>query len=65
MDFNGKKLYKVREGKMICGVCQGMGEYFGIDPNLVRLGMVLFGLFAFAGVIFYIAAAIILPEKYA
>ena len=40
-------------------------EYFDIDPNIVRLVMVLFGLMAFAGVIFYFIAALILPEKYA
>ena len=29
-----KKLYKVREGKMLDGVCGGIAEYFNIDPQL-------------------------------
>lgn len=33
-----KRLYKTENGdKMICGVCGGMAEYFGIDPTLVRV----------------------------
>ena len=58
-----KKLYKVSEGKKICGVCGGIGEYFNIDPTLVRLGWALVSLFAGAGVIGYIVCAVIMPEK--
>ena len=36
-----KKLYKT-EGpyKMVCGVCGGIAEYFGVDPTIVRLAFV-------------------------
>ena len=47
---------------MICGVCGGIGEYFNIDPNLVRIGFVLLGCGG-VGIIAYIVAAVILPEK--
>ena len=33
-----KKLHKVEQGKMLCGVCTGISAYFDIDPTLVRLG---------------------------
>ena len=33
-----KKLYRIEEGKKICGVCGGLAEYFNIDPTLVRIG---------------------------
>ena len=56
-----KTLYRIREGKMICGVCGGLAEYFNVDPNLIRLVALLFG-FTGAGIIVYIIAAIILPE---
>ena len=36
-----KKLHKVEQGKMLCGVCTGIAAYFDIDPTLVRLGAVL------------------------
>ncbi|HCC35069.1 MAG TPA: PspC domain-containing protein [Ruminococcaceae bacterium] len=58
-----KRLYKIEEGRMISGVCGGIAEYFGVDPSLVRLGWVLFGCLGGSGVIAYIAAAIILPDK--
>lgn len=57
-----KKLYRVRQGKMICGVCQGVAEYFDVDPNIVRIGTVILGCMGI-GVVTYIVAAIILPEK--
>lgn len=58
-----KRLYK-SENKMICGVCAGIAEYFGIDPSLVRL-ITVFLLFAGvgSGLIAYIVAAVIIPEK--
>ena len=32
-----KKLYRSNTNKMLCGVCGGIGEYFNIDPTIVRL----------------------------
>jgi len=58
-----KRLYKVSEGKMIFGVCGGVAEYFNIDPSLVRIGLVVLSLFWGTGLIAYIIAAIVLPEK--
>ena len=58
-----KRLYRVEEGKMVAGVCAGVAEYFNIDPTVVRLGWALISAFAGAGIIAYIAAAIIMPVK--
>lgn len=57
-----KKLYKSRDNRIICGVCGGIGEFFGIDATLVRLLMVIFAAVS-VGVIFYIAAALIMPME--
>jgi phage shock protein PspC (stress-responsive transcriptional regulator) len=32
-----KRLYLVREGAMLAGVCNGLAAYFGMDPTIVRL----------------------------
>ena len=32
-----KCLYKARGHRMVCGVCGGIAEYFGVDPTIVRL----------------------------
>ena len=58
-----KKLYRLNEGKMIGGVCAGLGEYFGIDPTLIRLGWVLLSFLGGCGIIAYIIALIIIPVK--
>ena len=58
-----KRLYKSRSNRVICGVCVGIGEYFNIDPTLVRLLCVLLGCTS-TGLIIYIVAAIIIPDEY-
>lgn len=61
--MNEKRLYRSSHDKILCGVCAGIGDYFNIDPTLVRLVWVIltfaFGLSIFA----YIIAAIIIPEQ--
>ena len=57
-----KRLYKSRNNKMICGVCAGIADYFNIDPSIVRVLWAVLALAAGAGVLAYIACAIILPE---
>ena len=53
-----KRLTRVENGKMICGVCAGIGKYFNIDPTLVRLAFVVLG-----GVIYYAVMTVILWFK--
>ena len=45
---------------MLCGECGGIGEYFNIDPTIVRL---IWAIFACSGhgIIAYFVAAIIIP----
>ncbi len=56
------RIFRVRQGAMIAGVCQGLGIYLGMDPTWVR---VFFVLLAFAGngvgVLIYFLLWIILP----
>ena len=58
-----KKLYKSNKNKMLCGVCGGIAEYFGIDPTLVRLGLIAFCALGGSGIIAYIIAAIVIPSS--
>ena len=57
-----KKLYRSNKNKMLGGVCGGLGEYFAIDPTLVRLGFVALCILAGGGLLAYIIALIIMPE---
>lgn len=57
-----KKLYKSRT-PVICGVCGGIGEYFGIDPTIIR---VIWAILAFCfgtGILAYIICALIIPQR--
>ena len=55
-----KRLYRSRSNRILAGVCGGIGEYFGIDPIIVRiLAIVLPG---FSWVV-YLVCAIIIPEE--
>ncbi len=56
-----KRLYRSRNERMICGVCGGIAEYFNVDPTLIRLGCVLFGLTG-SGILAYFIGAIIIPD---
>jgi phage shock protein PspC (stress-responsive transcriptional regulator) len=58
-----KRLYLVKEGEMIAGVCNGLAAYFGVDPTIVRLVFVILlflsgGLVAFA----YLVLMFVVPE---
>ena len=57
-----KKLYRSTQNKMIAGVCAGLAEYLNIDPTIIRLIWALIGLSG-AGIVAYLVAAIIIPEK--
>lgn len=60
--MENKKLYRVEEGKMLCGVCGGIAKYFGVDPTIVRLIWAAFSLAGGCGVLAYIVAALIIPK---
>lgn len=59
--MDGKKLYKSQTNRKICGVCGGIGEYFNIDPTLVRVVWAIFGCVG-AGILVYIICAIVMPD---
>ena len=59
--MSDKRLYRSRTQRMLCGVCGGIGEYFNIDPTLIRLLFVLVGCTG-GGILSYIIAAIIIPD---
>ncbi|MFQ6609035.1 MAG: PspC domain-containing protein [Fidelibacterota bacterium] len=58
-----KRLFRNRIQGKIAGVCEGLGEYFSTDPVLIRLLFVLLCFWGGAGIILYLAAWFIVPEK--
>ena len=58
-----KRLYRLREGRVVAGVCAGLAAYFGVDPTLVRLAFALLTVFGGAGVLLYLCAWVVMPEE--
>jgi phage shock protein C len=59
-----KKLTRSRSDRVLAGVCGGFGEYFALDPTVVRILWIFFTLFGGAGVLAYVLAIIIIPEGF-
>ena len=57
-----KKLTRSEDRKLL-GVCGGIAEYLELDPTIVRLLWVLFCLLGGSGILAYIIAALIMPER--
>lgn len=58
-----KRLYRNKREAKIGGVCAGLGDYFDIDPVLIRLLFVILCFWGGAGIILYLVAWIIVPEN--
>ena len=58
-----KKLYRIKEGKKLAGVCGGLAEFFNIDPTVVRLIWALVVICGGVGILAYIVCAFVIPEK--
>jgi phage shock protein PspC (stress-responsive transcriptional regulator) len=53
----------VRKDKKIFGVCGGLGDYFGVDPVLIRavflIAVIVFG----TGILIYLILALVMPDE--
>ena len=56
-----RRLYRSRSERMIWGVCGGLGQYFDVDPTIVRVIMVLLVLANGLGILAYLVLAIVMP----
>jgi phage shock protein C len=60
-----EKLYRSKKDRKIAGVCGGIAERFTIDATIIRLAWALVTIFTafFPGILAYIIAWIIVPER--
>lgn len=58
-----KRLYRSQRNKVFGGVCGGLGEYFEVDPVLIRVLFVFLTFFHGSGIILYLLLLIILPKE--
>jgi phage shock protein PspC (stress-responsive transcriptional regulator) len=57
-----RRLYRIDEGAMLAGVCNGIGAYVGVDPTLIRLAFVFLAVVWGTGIFVYIVLALVIPE---
>ncbi|MFH1408681.1 MAG: PspC domain-containing protein [Nanoarchaeota archaeon] len=59
-----KQLFRSTKNRVIAGVCGGIGEYFNIDPVIVRVVWAIATIASFGvGILAYFAAWFIIPER--
>ncbi len=60
-----KKLYLSDTDKKLGGICGGLGEYFSVDPTLLRLLLVILVVATgfVPGIIGYLIAWAVIPKK--
>lgn len=60
-----RKLYLSKENKKIFGICGGIGEFFDIDPTIIRLIAIIAAVatMVIPGLVAYFIAWLIIPEK--
>ena len=57
------QLRRAREGRMVAGVCAGVGRYTGIDPNIIRVALAVSVFFGGLGIALYAVAWLLIPEE--
>jgi phage shock protein PspC (stress-responsive transcriptional regulator) len=60
---NIKRLFRSRDNRVLGGVCAGIGNYFNVDPVLIRVAWVVAFFAGGVGFLAYLIAWIIMPEE--
>ncbi len=63
--MNMKRLYKSRQNKVLSGVIGGLGEYYSLDPTIIRLFWLFFVMITgfVPGILLYLIAIALVPLK--
>lgn len=61
-EFQGKRLRRNKRDGVLGGVCSGLGDYFGIDHNLIRIVFVLSVIFLSFPLLGYVLLWIVIPK---
>jgi phage shock protein PspC (stress-responsive transcriptional regulator) len=58
-----RTLRRRSDSRVIGGVASGLGDYFNVDPLLIRIGFVGLMVFGGMGVVLYVAAWLLVPDE--
>ena len=57
-----RRLYRIQDGAMFAGVCNGIAAHMNIDPTFVRIGFVVLTMLWGCGLLLYVIMAFVVPE---
>jgi phage shock protein PspC (stress-responsive transcriptional regulator) len=57
-----KELHRSRDDRYLAGVAGGLGRYFDVSPAFFRIGFAVLTLVGGAGILLYVAAALVIPN---
>jgi phage shock protein PspC (stress-responsive transcriptional regulator) len=57
------RLYRSSSNRIISGVAGGLGEYFNIDPTIIRILFIILTLFNGIGLLIYLLMWVLIPEE--
>ncbi|MFZ2025767.1 MAG: PspC domain-containing protein [Microgenomates group bacterium] len=57
-----KRLVRTSKNKMLGGVAAGIGNYFDLDPNIIRFLFIVLTVFGGSGVLMYLLLWLLLPS---
>lgn len=58
-----KLLRRSKSERMLFGVCGGVGEYLGVDANILRVGAAILTVIGGSGIALYLIGALLIPEE--
>ena len=61
MPGGARRLYRIEEGAMVAGVCNGLAAYVNLDVTIVRLAFTLLTFLWGTGLLVYVIMALIVP----
>ncbi|MFG2071260.1 Phage shock protein PspC (stress-responsive transcriptional regulator) [Nonomuraea maritima] len=62
-EYQVKKLRRTDKGRIVAGVCSGVGEFVGIDANVVRIALAILTLFGGLGIGIYAIGWLLIPDE--
>ncbi|EKD91540.1 MAG: hypothetical protein ACD_30C00002G0037 [uncultured bacterium] len=62
-NLNSQRLHRSETNKIIAGVAGGIGEFFDIDPTIIRIIFVLLTIFGGSGILIYFILWIVMPSS--
>ena len=58
-----KELHRSRDDRILAGVAGGLGRYFDLSPTFFRIDFAVLTLVGGAGILLYVAAALVIPDE--